>query len=145
MFMNAYNHAIDAKGRMILPARFREELGEKFVLARGLDECLIIYPNDRFEAMAQKLRQLPSTKKAVRELRRFLIGQSTEVECDRQGRILIPANLLAYAKLDKNAKVVGVGDTIEIWNPTLHDEQYTDSESMSDLAESLDLPLDFNL
>ncbi len=145
MFMNAYSHAIDAKGRMILPARFREELGEKFVLARGLDECLIIYPNDRFEAMAQKLRQLPSTKKAVRELRRFLLGQSTEVECDRQGRILIPANLLAYAKLDKNAKIVGVGDTIEIWNPTVHDELYADSENMSDLAESLDLPLDFNL
>ncbi len=145
MFMNEYSHAIDAKGRMILPARFREELGEKFVLARGLDECLIIYPTDRWEAMAQKLRQLPSTKKAVRELRRFLIGQSVEVECDRQGRILIPANLLAYAKLSKNAKVVGVGDTIEIWNPTLHDEQYADSESMSDLAESLDLPLDFNL
>ena len=145
MFMNEYSHSIDAKGRMILPARFREELGENFILSRGLDECLVIYPADRWESMTDKLRKLPSTKKAVRELRRFLIGQSMEVECDRQGRILIPANLQAYAKLTKEAKIIGVGDTIEIWNPEIHESLEDSGEDMSDLAESLDLPLDFNL
>ncbi len=145
MFMNEYNHSIDSKGRMILPARFREELGEKFILSRGLDECLTIYPVERWDSMVEKLRRLPSTKKAVRELRRFLIGQSTELECDRQGRVLIPANLQAYAKLEKDAKIIGVGDTIEIWNPKLHGNLAESSEDMSELAESLDLPIDFDL
>lgn len=143
MFMNEYSHTIDSKGRMILPAKFREELGEKFILSPGLDACLMIYPRDRWEAMTEKLQKLPSTKAGVRQLRRFLIGKSTEMECDRQGRILIPSHLRAYAHLTKDAQIVGVGDTIEIWDPGSAAENAEESGSISDIAESLDLPLDF--
>ena len=145
MFMNEYSHTIDAKGRMILPARFREELGDSFFLSPGLDACITIYPRQRWERMAEKLQQLPSTKAGVRQLRRFLIGGSSEIECDRQGRILIPAHLRAYGKLEKDAKIIGVGDTIEIWNPSLLQSSREESGSVADIAESLDLPLDFNV
>ena len=97
MFMNEYSHTIDTKGRMILPAKFREELGEHFILSPGLDSCLTIYPQSRWQALLEKLQQLPYTRASVRQLRRFLIGKSTEMECDRQGRILIPSHLRAYA------------------------------------------------
>lgn len=145
MFMNEYSHTIDIKGRMILPAKFREELGDHFILSPGLDSCLTIYPRSRWEIMSEKLQQLPTTRAGVRTLRRFLIGKSTEMECDRQGRILIPSHLRAYAKLEKDAKIIGVGDTIEIWSPSVLNTAQKDSESISDIAESLDLPLDFNM
>lgn len=144
MFMNEYSHTIDAKGRMILPAKFREELGTTFILSPGLDKCLSIYPRSRWETMVEKLQQLPSTRAGVRQLRRFLIGRSTEMECDRQGRILIPSHLRSYAGLEKEALIVGTGETIEIWNPSLLDNSH-DGESISDIAETLDLPLDFNI
>lgn len=143
--MNEYAHTIDTKGRMILPAKFREELGEHFIVSPGLDTCLTIYPRSRWEAMAEKLQQLPSTRAGVRQLRRFLIGKSTEAECDKQGRILIPAHLRSYAKLSKDARIVGVGDTIEIWSPDVLDTVQGDSESVASVAEALDLPLDFNM
>lgn len=145
MFMNEYSHTIDTKGRMILPAKFREELGDHFILSPGLDSCLTIYPESRWSALLEKLQQLPSTRANVRQLRRFLIGKSTEMECDRQGRILIPAHLRSYAKLSKDAKIIGVGDTIEIWDPAVLSGSEEECGSISDIAESLDLPLDFNM
>ncbi len=145
MFMNEYSHTIDAKGRMILPARFREDLGDSFILSPGFDTCLSIYPREKWNTMSDKLQQLPSTKSSVRQLRRFLIGGSTEMECDRQGRILIPSHLRDYAKLGKDALIIGSGETIEIWNPGLLDQTYHNGESIADIAESLDLPLDFNI
>lgn len=144
MFMNEYSHMIDAKGRMILPAKFREELGENFILSPGIDTCLTIYPRERWEMLLARIQQLSATKLNVRQFRRFLIGGSTEMECDRQGRILIPAHLRARAKLEKDAKIIGVGDTIEVWNPALLNELQA-KESMADIAESLDIPLGFNM
>ncbi len=144
MFMNEYSHTIDAKGRMILPAKFREELGENFILSPGIDTCLTIYPRERWEMLLARIQQLSATKLNVRQFRRFLIGGSTEMECDRQGRILIPAHLRARAKLEKDAKIIGVGDTIEVWNPALLNELQA-KESMADIAESLDIPLGFNM
>ena len=145
VFMNEYSHTIDNKGRMILPARFREGLGDSFILSPGLDTCLAIYPTDKWENLSSRLQQLPSTRGSVRQLRRFLIGGSTEMECDRQGRILIPSHLRAYSKLDKEALVIGTGETIEIWNPELLDQTYHNGASIADIAESLDVPLDFNI
>ncbi len=145
VFMNEYSHTIDSKGRMILPAKFREELGEVFILSPGLDTCLTIYPRKCWEQMQEKLERLPQTRKNVRALRRFLIGKSTEMECDKQGRILIPAHLRAYAGLGKDAKIIGVGDTIEIWSPDILTSTEEQSGSVADIAESLDLPMDFNL
>ena len=144
MFMNEYSHTIDAKGRMILPAKFREELGENFILSPGIDTCLTIYPRERWEMLLARIQQLSATKLNVRQFRRFLIGGSTEMECDRQGRILIPAHLRARAKLEKDAKIIGVGDTIEVWNPALLNDLQA-KESMADIAESLDIPLGFNM
>ena len=100
MFMNEYNHTIDAKGRMILPAKFREGLGNRFVLSRGIDQCLTIYPLENWEKLASSLQKLSFTKSSVRTLRRFLIGSSTEVECDKQGRVLIPSHLREYAGIN---------------------------------------------
>lgn len=145
MFMNEYAHTIDSKGRMILPAKFREELGNTFVLSPGLDTCLTIYPLDCWKQMQEKLEKLPQTRKNVRALRRFLIGKSTEMECDRQGRILIPSHLRNYAQLGKEAKIIGVGDTIEVWSPAVLAASEEESGAVADIAESLDLPMDFNL
>ena len=144
MFMNEYSHTIDTTGRMILPAKFREELGESFILAPGLDSCLCIYPRERWDAMIEKLQKLPFTKKDVRQLRRYLIGKSTEMECDKQGRILIPAHLRTLAKLKKNARIIGTGSTIEIWSSEVLKEQETESQPIDELAESLDMPMDFD-
>lgn len=91
MFMNEYSHTIDAKGRMILPAKFREELGASFVLAPGLDTCLCIYPKEKWDALIARLQKLPFTNHKVRKIMRHLIGRGTEMECDKQGRILIPS------------------------------------------------------
>lgn len=145
MFMNEYSHTIDAKGRMILPARFREELGTRFVLAPGLDTCLSIYPMERWNMLLSKLQQLPFTDTRVRKLKRFLIGKGTEMECDRQGRILIPSHLRELAALKKDALIIGTGATIEIWNPELLEADENGEESIADLANSLDLPLNFEL
>lgn len=145
MFMNEYSHTIDAKGRMILPARFREELGNHFVLAPGLDTCLSIYPMERWNALLSKLQQLPFTDGRVRKLKRFLIGKGMEMECDKQGRILIPAHLRELAVLKKDAVIVGTGATIEIWNPELLRTDENGEESIAELANSLDLPLNFEI
>lgn len=145
MFMNEYSHTIDAKGRMILPAKFREELGDSFVLAPGLDACLCIYPRERWNALLARLQQLPFTDKRVRKIKRYLIGKSTEIECDRQGRILIPAHLRELADLKKEVCVVGTGSMIEIWNSELLDSDENGEESIADLANSLDIPLGFDI
>ncbi len=144
MFMNEYSHTIDAKGRMILPAKFRDELGSHFVLAPGLDTCLCIYPKERWDALIARLQKLPFTNRNVRKVMRHLIGRGTEMECDRQGRILIPAHLRAFAQLKKDALIVGTGPIIEIWDPELL-EQDEGGEDIAAIADSLDLPLNFDL
>ena len=90
MFMGEYNHTIDAKGRLIIPSKFRELLGEEFVLTRGLDGCLYIYPMDEWESFEMKLRSLPLTNKNARTFSRFFVAGATTCELDRQGRILVP-------------------------------------------------------
>ncbi len=144
MFMNEYSHTIDAKGRMILPAKFRDELGSCFVLAPGLDTCLCIYPKERWDALIARLQKLPFTNRNVRKVMRHLIGRGTEMECDRQGRILIPAHLREFAQLKKEARIVGTGPIIEIWDPSLL-EQDEDGEDIASIADALDLPLNFDL
>ena len=144
MFMNEYSHTIDAKGRMILPAKFREELGSRFVLAPSLDTCLNIYPKERWDALIARLQKLPFTNRNVRKIMRHLIGRGTEMECGRQGRILIPAHLREFAKLKKEACIVGTGPIIEIWDPELL-RQDEEGEDIAEIADALDLPLNFDL
>lgn len=139
MFMGEYSHTIDAKGRLILPAKFREELGATFFITRGLDNCLTVYTKEGFENLAAVMQQHPNAKGNVRAIKRFFFGNAAEVECDRQGRILIPGNLREYAKLGKEVVVVGTADRVEIWSRAVWDSYNEDiGPDMENIAESLE-------
>ena len=139
MFMGEYNHTIDAKGRLIIPSKFRELLGEEFVLTKGLDGCLSIYPMDEWEAFEMKLRALPLTNKNARDFVRFFLSGATECEMDKQGRFLVSANLREYATMDKEVVVIGVGTRIEIWNKEKWQEHNRiENLSADEIAEKMD-------
>ncbi|MBR1930777.1 MAG: division/cell wall cluster transcriptional repressor MraZ [Lachnospiraceae bacterium] len=116
MFMGEYNHTIDAKGRLIIPSKFREALGEEFVISKGMDGCLFVYANEDWNAFEQKITTLPLINKDARQFARYFLSGATSVELDKQGRILLPANLRSFAELDKEVMLVGVGSRIEIWS-----------------------------
>ena len=116
MFMGEYNHSIDAKGRVIVPARFREELGEHFVLTKGLDGCLSIYGQDEWKKLEERLMALPMTNANARKFTRFMISGACDCEVDKMGRILIPQSLRSAAGLTKDVVISGVGTRIEIWD-----------------------------
>lgn len=130
MFMGQYNHTIDAKGRIFVPAKFREALGEQFVVTKGLDGCLFLYPNEQWEQFAEQLKSLPGTKEA-RQLQRFFLAGAAELEVDKQGRILLPGNLREHAALQKEAVFVGVLGKIEIWS-----EERWESNTFGDMDEA---------
>ena len=136
MFMGEYSHTIDAKGRLIIPSKFREQLGEEFVLTKGLDGCLSIYPNDEWAAFEEKLRALPLTNKNARTFSRFFVAGATSCELDKQGRALIPAKLREYAGLAKETVFVGVLSKIEIWSKERWNEN-DDYDNIDDIAEHM--------
>ena len=114
MFMGEYNHTIDAKGRLIIPSKFRESLGEEFVITKGLDGCLFVYDNQEWNAFEEKLKALPLNKKDNRQFVRFFLAGAAQVEVDKQGRILVPGNLRDFAELEKDVVLVGVASRIDI-------------------------------
>ena len=116
MFMGEYNHTIDAKGRLIIPAKFRGLLGEEFILTRGLDGCLSIYPMDEWKTFEEKLRALPLTNKNARTFSRFFVAGATMCELDKQGRILVPQTLREFAGLEKDVVLTGNLNRIEVWS-----------------------------
>ncbi|NMB08027.1 MAG: division/cell wall cluster transcriptional repressor MraZ [Tissierellia bacterium] len=116
MFMGEYQHIIDDKGRVIMPSRFREDLGYNFIMTKGLDNCLFVYPKDEWMVLEEKLRQLPLTNREARAFVRFFFAGATECILDKQGRVLIPSNLREHAKLNKDAVIIGVSTRIEIWD-----------------------------
>lgn len=116
MFIGEYQHTIDPKGRVILPVKFRAELGERFVVTKGLDNCLFVYPNEEWKNLEAKLRTLPLTSKDARAFIRFFFAGAAECELDKQGRILLPSNLREYARLDKELVIIGVSTRVEIWS-----------------------------
>ena len=136
MFMGEYNHIIDAKGRLIIPARFRELLGEEFILTKGLDGCLSIYPMDAGDAFETKLRALPLTTKNARTFTRFFVAGATNCELDRQGRILVPQTLREFAGLEKEVVLTGNLDRIEIWSKEKWSEN-CNYDDMDSIAESM--------
>lgn len=136
MFMGEYNHIIDAKGRLIIPARFRELLGEEFILTKGLDGCLSIYPMDAWEAFETKLRALPLTNKNARTFTRFFVAGATNCELDRQGRILVPQTLREFAGLEKEVVLTGNLDRIEIWSKEKWSEN-CNYDDMDSIVESM--------
>ena len=138
MLMGEYLHIVDTKGRMILPAKFREELGTSFILTKGLDNCLFIYEASEWSVLEGKLKQLPLSKPEARAFMRFFFSGATQIECDKQGRILIPANLRKYAKLDKDVVVIGVLNRVEVWDKNSWNS-YNDqlSPAVTEIAEHL--------
>jgi MraZ protein len=136
MFMGEYNHTIDAKGRLIIPSKFRDELGETFVLTKGLDGCLSIYPKEEWEEFERKLRTLPLTNKNARTFTRFFIAGATACELDKQGRILVPATLREYAGLAKDVVLTGNLDRIEVWSKEKWAEN-SNYDDMDSIAEGL--------
>lgn len=141
MFMGEYNHTIDTKGRVAVPSKFRETLGETFVVTLGLDGCLFVYPNHEWENFVSKLSSLPGNKEA-RQLQRYFMAGATECEVDKQGRILIPAKLRDQAGLNKDIVFVGVLSKIEIWskerweNNNIYDDMDDVAEHMSEYGIS---------
>ncbi|MBR4169880.1 MAG: division/cell wall cluster transcriptional repressor MraZ [Lachnospiraceae bacterium] len=135
MFMGEYNHTIDAKGRLIIPAKFREQLGEAFVITNGNDGCLNIYTNEDWETFLDKLRVLPNNRDK-REIVRKFVAQANPVEVDKQGRILIPTALRDHAALEKDVVFAGVIDKIEVWNKERW-ETASDVDDIDDIAERL--------
>ncbi|MDO5132014.1 MAG: division/cell wall cluster transcriptional repressor MraZ [Eubacteriales bacterium] len=117
MFMGSYDHSLDAKGRVIIPSKFRETLGQRFVIAKSLDPCLCVYDSAAWERFEQKLARLPYNTSQQRQIVRFFMSTAEMVEPDKQGRILIPQKLRAHAHIEKNVILMGVGARIEIWDP----------------------------
>lgn len=137
MFMGEYNHTVDAKGRLIVPSKFREQLGEEFVVTKGLDGCLFVYENTEWKALEEKLHALPLTNANARKFSRFFLAGATTCEVDKQGRILLPAILRDFAKIDKDAVLVGVGSRIEIWSRELWSQSNT-YDDMEEIAENME-------
>lgn len=136
MFMGEYSHSIDSKGRLIIPSKFRELLGDEFVLTKGLDGCLSIYPMDEWNAFEEKLKALPLTNKNARTFSRFFVAGATSCELDRQGRILIPATLREFAGLDKDVVLTGNITRIEIWSKKKWEEN-SNYDDMDAIAEGM--------
>ncbi len=136
MFMGEYNHTIDTKGRLIIPSKFREALGDTFVVTKGLDGCLFVYDNEEWKAFEEKLKALPLTNKDARKFVRFFLAGATEAEVDKQGRILVPNVLREFADLQKDVVLIGVASRIEIWSSERF-EQTASYDDMDDIAEHM--------
>ena len=138
MLMGEYRHTIDDKGRIIIPSKFREELGNEFVVTRGLEECLFVYPKDKWDSIVSQLNEIPFTKKDARNFMRFFLSGATAMEFDKQGRINITSSLISYADLKKDCVVVGVGDRLEIWSLEKWQNFYdSNKDEFSNIAENL--------
>lgn len=135
MFMGEYVHTVDAKGRIIIPSKFREDLGEEFVITQGLDGCLFVYPNSEWQVFVEKLKTLPGTKEA-RQLQRYFMAGAAACQLDKQGRILIPVRLRESAALDKDIVFIGVLNKIEIWNKERWEEN-NNYDDVDDIAEHM--------
>jgi MraZ protein len=137
MFMSEYNHTIDPKGRLIIPSKFRETLGDEFVVTKGLDGCLFVYSNKDWNIFETKLTALPLINKEARKFARFFLAGAATVEVDKQGRILIPAPLRTFAVIEKDVVLVGVGSRIEIWSKEQWENAGADND-MDEIAASME-------
>ncbi len=140
MFMGEYNHTIDSKSRIIVPAKFRDALGEEFVVTLGLDGCLFVYPKEEWTSFVSQLKELPGSKEA-RQLQRYFMAGAASLEIDKQGRILIPSKLREHAALEKDVVFVGVLNKVEIWSK----ERWVDNNDYSDMDEVAEHMSEFGL
>lgn len=142
MFYGEYGHALDNKGRVIIPARFREifkeHYADKFYLTRGLDRCLFVFTEESWKTQEKKFRQMPFTKTESRKFNRLYFSGACDVVCDKQGRVLIPDYLKQYAEIKVDVVLIGVSDRIEIWAKEKWREFYkSNQDQFEDLAEKL--------
>lgn len=139
MLIGEYKHVVDNKGRITLPSKFREELGERFILTKGLDNCLFGYSLKEWAVLEEKLKKLPLTSKDARAFLRFFFAGACECEVDKQGRILIPQNLREYANLQKEVFIIGVMTRIEIWSEENWQKEMADeSLSVEKIAQKME-------
>ena len=138
MLIGEYEHSLDAKGRLIMPAKIREDIGEKFIITKGLDGCLFGFSQNEWTNFEEKLKALPLTNKNARDFVRFFLSGAIECEIDKQGRFLIASNLREYGALEKEAVIIGVGTRIEIWNKDKW-KTYNSEENISadEIAENM--------
>ena len=137
MFIGEYQHALDPKNRIIVPARLREGLGNKFVITKGLDGCLYAYPLEGWKILEQKLKTLPLTNKDARAFVRFFFSGACEIELDKQGRGLIPQNLKEYAGIEKDIVSIGVLNRVEIWSEGKWREYNESNIDFDSIAEKM--------
>ena len=138
MFMGEYHHNLDEKNRIVIPTKYRFELGDKFVITRGLEKCLYIYPLKEWDKIVEKLKSLPFTKKDARTFSRAFFSGASICEFDKSGRINITSPLVSYADLKKECVIIGVNDRIELWDKKLF-ENFMDEKALEleDIAEHL--------
>lgn len=137
MFMGEFHHSIDEKGRIIIPSKLREGLGDNFIITRGLDGCLFIYPKEEWDNVINKYKELPDTKDKRQFMRIFLSGASV-CEYDKTGRINVPKPLVEYAKLEKDCIIIGVDERLELWSKDIWDNFInSNEEAMSNIADKL--------
>jgi len=134
MLLGRYHHTIDAKGRVIVPARFREDLGEKFMITRGLDKCLSLYSMGEWSILEEKIKQLPMAQS--RQIQRYLFSNAFDAEIDAQGRIVVPPDLREFAGFTKDIVFAGVGTRAEMWDSALWDEKESEVSS-EDVVEMM--------
>ena len=138
MLMGEFHHNLDEKNRLIIPSKFRYELGSKFIVTRGIEKCLFVYSVDEWNKIIEKLNTLPFTNKDARTFMRMFLSGATECELDNNGRVCINGPLMNYASLSKECVVIGVGDRLEIWDQDMFDNFFNDNiENFSDVAENL--------
>lgn len=143
MFMGEYSHTIDAKGRLIVPSKFREGLGDSFVVTKGFDGCLYAYDMEEWTKLEEKMKNLPMSHKDIRKISRFFLAGATLAEVDKQGRILLPAVLREFAQITKDVVLLGVGNRIEIWSKE-NWEREENFDDMDEVAERMaDMGFDF--
>lgn len=142
MFMGQYEHSIDTKGRIIIPAKYRDELGDTFVVTKGLDGCLFLYPQSEWQNFVDKLQQLPSNQN-TRKIQRQFLSKAMEVSLDKQGRILVPSLLRTAAGLEKEVAFVGMMNRIEVWDKNRLEEQeiQEDEEALEATMDELEISL----
>ena len=139
MLTGEFNHSIDSKGRLIIPSKLRESLGEHFVITKGMDGCLFLHPDKEWEAFEDKLRTLPLTNKKARDFKRFFLGSAVEGELDKQGRVLISSSLREHAGLEKEVVLAGVLDKVEIWNKETWEARTAEIEDdIEDIASDME-------
>ncbi len=139
MLTGEFNHSIDSKGRLIIPSKLRESLGEHFMITKGLDGCLFLYPDDEWKTFEDKLRTLPLTNKKARDFKRFFIGSAVEGELDKQGRVLISSSLRAHASLEKEVVLAGMLDKVELWSKEAWETRTADvEENIEDIANDME-------